>query len=405
MTEMHDERPFGRAAFGRVGGPGRPGHPAARSRRTALRAVASAVVAAIPLAACSGGDSDAGPTISVAATDTTCSPSATSATAGTTHFTLTNKGKRVTELYIMRADGSIAAERENIGPGTTATLTAELGAGDYKIRCRPGGTGEGVYAALKVTGEVKAAASDPRLTSAVDTYRQYVLEQSKASLAGAAQLRAAIAAGDVAKAKALYPASRVGWERIEPVAESFGDIDPKVDLREADLAAGQTWTGWHVIEKGLWVTNSTAGLLPVADQLIVDLKDLVARVPGAQITPTSMANGAKELLDEVATGKVTGEEETFSHTDLVDFQANIDGAQTVHELLQPVVTVTNRDLATRVDAAFSALQQRLSTLRTGAAGTAFVSYDKVDEQTRRALSADVNALAEPLSGLAAAVAS
>ena len=30
----------------------------------------------------------------------------------------------------------------------------------------------------------------------------------------------------IAGAKALYPVARTYWERIEPVAEVFGDLDP-----------------------------------------------------------------------------------------------------------------------------------------------------------------------------------
>ena len=68
---------------------------------------------------------------------------------------------------------------------------------------------------------------------------------------------AAVKTGDVEKAKSLY--ARPGWagRAIEPVAESFGDLDPRIDLREADLETGQTWTGWHRIEKALWGRPAT----------------------------------------------------------------------------------------------------------------------------------------------------
>ena len=42
------------------------------------------------------------------------------------------------------------------------------------------------------------------------------------------------------------------YERIEPVAESFGDLDPALDARQADIEEGKEWTGWHKIEKDLW---------------------------------------------------------------------------------------------------------------------------------------------------------
>ncbi len=176
-----------------------------------------------------------------------------------------------------------------------------------------------------------------------------------------------------------------------------------MDLREADLEDGQTWTGWHVIEKGLWVKKSTDGLTAIAEGLVKNLQTLGARVPDADITGTSMANGAKELLDEVATGKITGEEEAFSHLDLVDFQANVTGAEKVYDLLKPVVAQSQPDLATQLDATFAALQTELDAVRTGPGVTEFPSYDTVDKASRDKLSAAVDALAEPLSHLAAAV--
>ena len=208
---------------------------------------------------------------------------------------------------------------------------------------------------------------------------------------------AAVKAGDVERAQALYAPSRRPWEAIEPVAESFGDLDPKVDLREADLEPGQAWTGWHRLEKALWVDGSTAGLAPVADQLVADVTDLQGRVQNADLSVASIGNGAKELLDEVATGKITGEEEAFSHTDLVDFAANVDGARTAFDVLRPVVDDT--DLVAELDGAFADVA---AALQPYARGDGFVSYDTVDEAGRRELARVVDALSEPLSRLSSA---
>jgi iron uptake system component EfeO len=363
------------------------------------------VVAALTLSGCS--EKATGSAIAVKASDTECAPAATKLNSGITTFEVDNTGSKGTELYILRPNGSTVGERENIGPGTKVKLTVELSAGDYVVRCRPGDIGDGIKTAIKVTGSTKAVQADARIQGAVKSYRGYVAAESADSLALAKQLRTAIAAGDLAKAKIVYAGSRVGWERIEPVAESFGDLDPRVDQREADLEAGQKWTGWHVIEKGLWNTTatsaSTKALTPVADQLVKDLEELIARVPSADITGTSMANGAKELLDEVATGKVTGEEEAFSHLDLVDFQANVTGAAKVYDLLKPVVIQAQPDLAKQLDQTFAALGKELDSLRTGSGPTGFPSYATVPKTTRDTLANAVNALAEPLSHLAAAV--
>lgn len=95
-------------------------------------------------------------------------------------------------------------------------------------------------------------------------------EQADALVPLVQGLAAAVTVGDVARAKALYAPSRVPWETIEPVAESFGDLDLAIDAREADPEPGQAWTGWHRIEKTLWAQGSTVGLAPVAAQLVKD---------------------------------------------------------------------------------------------------------------------------------------
>lgn len=366
-----------------------------------LPAVAALAVI-LPLAACTQDAPESG-AIDVVASESECTPSRTELSAGVTEFRVSNQGNQATELYVLRPDGSIVSERENIAPGVSAAITVELAAGDYSLRCRPNDSSDGVTTAIKVSGDAASAATDPRLTEALAAYRTYVEKNAEDSLTKTKEFAAAVKAGDVAKSKALYAPSRVGWERIEPVAESFGDLDPRIDLREADLEAGQTWTGWHVIEKALWANNTTAGMGPVADQLVADVTDLANRVRKVEITPTSMANGAKELLDEVATGKVTGEEEAFSHTDFVDMKANVDGAQEVFRLLSPVLKEKNATLATQIEAGFTRVNARLDTLRTGPGVTDFVPYTNLDDAGRRTLSADVNSLAEPLSGLAGAV--
>jgi iron uptake system component EfeO len=375
--------------------------------RPALAAAVLAGTVAV-LAGCSSSSpsspaADNGATaVTVTGTDTACTPASVQVPAGTVTFRLANTGSRVNELYVLRPDGSIAGERENVGPGTTGELTVELAAGSYTLQCKPGMTGDGIRATITATGGASAtAAPNPRLTQAVAPYRGYVLAEARRSLAGARALAAAVKAGDVATARSLYAGSRVGWERIEPVAESFGDLDPRIDLREADLEAGQTWTGWHVVEKGLFAAGSTQALGSVADRLVADLEELVRRVPQAQISALSMASGASELLDEVSHTKVTGEEEAFSHTDLVDIQANVDGARQVVRLLEPALTATSPDLVSRLTASLAQLQGVLDTHRTS--GT-FRPYTAVSQPQRRALSDAVDAASEPLSRLAAAVA-
>ncbi|MGW3955948.1 iron uptake system protein EfeO [Streptomyces sp. NPDC004752] len=365
---------------------------------------ATAVAALTALTACTAkSDAKDGDAIQVTAADSTCDTSTKSVPAGQVTLQIENKGSRATEVEILFPDDRIVSEKENIGPGTKYTLTAEVKAGSYEIACRPGMKGHGVRQKLTVTGG-STAKRDPKLDEAVAEYRQYAQDQADETLPRVETFVRAIKDGDLAAAKKAYAPSRLGWERTEPVAESFGDIDPKVDVREDGLEEGQKWTGWHRLEKSLWHDKKIGTAeKTLADQLVKDLKDWQKRVGTAEITPTSMANGAKELLDEVATGKVTGEEDRYAHTDLVDFKGNVEGARKAYELLKPVASKNDATLTGELDKQFAALDTLLDKYRSDPASYEFVSYDKVTEEQRKELSDAVNALAEPLSKLAAAV--
>lgn len=373
--------------------------PSSRLRPAALPV--AALLAAATLTACGGSSAEGGSAgtakniVNINATDTNCELDKTAFEAGTVHLAIKNSGNKVTEVYVYQGK-RIITEKENIGPGTAYKLTASLKAGSYQVACKPGMTGDGIRTAIKVSGS-GGTNVNPQAAKAVAEYRAYVQSQVDKYLPAVDEFVAAVKAGDVAKAKATFATSRFGWESIEPVAESFGDLDPRVDLREADLESGQQWTGWHRIEKELWVKNGTLGMGPIATQLATNVRELQSKVPTAQMSVTSIGNGAKELLDEVATGKISGEEDIFSHTDLSDFQANVDGAKKAFEVLKPLIV--DNALVTQLDTEFANVQAALDKFQKG---DGFVSYDTVGKDGRRELSRVVDALSEPLSKLTAA---
>ena len=166
----------------------------------------------------------------------------------------------------------------------------------------------------------------------------------------------------------MFPTTRTYYERIEPVAESFpDDLDPRIDLREADLEPGQKWTGFHRLEKDLWVSGIQPDSAAIADQLVADVKELAAGVksPEWTIDPTQIAGGAQGLLDEVAISKITGEEDIFSHTDLWDFNANVEGSQTAVASVRPILDERDPELGKRVDQRFADVEALLAKYRDG----------------------------------------
>jgi len=401
-----------------VTGPSRP-RPTAARRRAGLALTATGALLALPLlSACTdntapaGGDDGDPRAVTVQATDQGCSVSSASAPSGNLTFSVTNAGTKVTEFYLLASDGlRILGEVENIGPGLSRDLVLSAPPGSYFTACKPGMVGEGIRSAFAVSDSGDSAApsgTDAQLVATANkNYAAYVKDQTEQLVAKTDAFATAYAAGDDAKARDLYPRARVHWERIETVAESFGDLDPKMDLREADLEAGQKWTGWHRIEKDLWPARAkgytpltTAQRKTYAADLVQNTATLQGKVKTSTFTVDQIANGSRGLLDEVATGKVTGEEEYWSRTDLWDFQANVDGARVGFEGLRPVVQQKDPALDTEIDERFTALQELLDQHRRGAG---FVSYDDLSTGEVKQLSDAVNALAEPLSRLTAAV--
>ncbi len=378
-------------------------------RAPAGRRLALAALPLVPLALLGACASDPEPasapgggqgsdSVQVSASDDACDLSSTELTAGITTFAITNDGSTVTEVYVYEGD-RIVTEKENIGPGTSYDLVVDLAEGEYQVACKPGMVGDGIRTDITVSAAGAAGQDDPQATAAVAEYRDYVQGEADKIPGLVRQLLSAIESGDRAAAQAAYAPSREPWEAIEPVAESFGDLDPRIDIREADLEADQHFTGWHRLEKALWTGEDLAPMVPVAQQLLADVTELTERVPHAAITAVSIGNGAKELLDEVASGKITGEEEAFSHTDLVDFAANVAGAEKGFEVLRPLVERNDPELATVLDSKFAAVDAALAEHATA---DGFVSYDTVTESERQALARAVDGLGEPLSHLAAA---
>jgi iron uptake system component EfeO len=348
--------------------------------------------------------------ITVTSTKDACTLSTTTAQSGPLTFTIKNDGDQVTEFYLYSEDGlRIVGEVENIGPGLSRDFTIQAAAGTYVTACKPGMVGDGIRGKLiveKSANEPTANADDQKIIdTATANYAAYVRDQSDQLLAGTKKFAAAYAAGQDDDARALYASTRLHWERIEPVAESFGDLDPQLDAREADLEKGQTWTGWHRAEKDLWAPKgftpqTTAQRKALADKLVTDTEELVKRTKSVTFTADTLANGAKSLLDEVAKSKVTGEEEAFSHTDLWDFQGNIEGAKIAYEELRPLLVKKNPDLAKQLDTRFADTQKELNKHKTA---DGWKSYTDLTQAEVRALSTSVNALAEPLSKLTAEV--
>jgi iron uptake system component EfeO len=367
--------------------------------------VAMAIAGALTLSACgSDGDPQAGEgenadeqiqVVAVQLTDQGCSPTAAEAFAGPTTFEATTDRTDEPELEILDGD-LLLGEVANLAPGLTGTFSLTLEPGEYQMRC--GRHSDPVTGTLTVTGGVGADTSEAA-DAAVETYREFALGQTKILIARTQEFADAVQTGDIAEAKDLFAYAREPYERIEPIAEAFGDLDPAIDAREGDVPEAK-WTGFHRIEKALWVDEDLTGMAPVAKKLVADVRLLQELTRQVDLEPAQVANGASELLGEVANSKITGEEDRYSHTDLWDFEANVEGSKAAFDAVKPLIPADQAALVAEIEAGFDDAVDVLDPYRKG---DGFVPYTDLKEQDTTTLAQTIDTLAEPLSQVAAIV--
>jgi iron uptake system component EfeO len=339
-------------------------------------------------------------TVAINFTDDGCPPEPATVDAGAVSFTVANKSAgRVTEAEVLQ-DGRILGERENLTPGLSGQFSLRLAAGQYVVYCPNAKSDRATLTVKPVGGATAAPSTDASLTAAVTAYRGFLQNRANALLPATKAFAAAVKTGDIAKAKQLFAPARANYEAIEPVAESFGDLDPEIDARVNDVASPSQWTGFHRIEKALWQDKSLKGMDPYADKLVADVTKLVQLIPSAKLQPAAIANGAVDLLGEVANSKITGEEDRYSHTDLWDFEANVDGVREALDVLSPTLRTRAPALLATANTQFNAVDAALSSYKTP---DGYVNYSTVGAAERRLLTTLVNTLAETMSKVAPAI--
>ncbi|MDO5640972.1 MAG: iron uptake system protein EfeO [Paracoccus sp. (in: a-proteobacteria)] len=252
---------------------------------------------------------------------------------------------------------------------------------------------------LTLTGTARAEVDPLDLVEPIAEYKVYVTERTAELVTGVTEFTDAVKAGDIERAKYLFPRVRVPYEQIEPIAELFSDLDASIDSRADDHEGAEQdpdFIGFHRIEYALWDQNSTEGMDPVADKLLADVTELHARIADLTFPPEKVVGGAAVLMEEVAATKISGEEDRYSHTDLWDFRANFDGAYKIVELVRPLIAESEGDFLTKVDSNFARVDEILAKYREG---DGFVSYLELTDADRDVLAVAVNTLAEDLSTL------
>lgn len=350
----------------------------------------------------------------------TCKLDTASVPAGPVTFTVTNASAAgITEIELLQ-DQRIVGEKENLAPGLDpVSFTVTLNGGGYKVYC-PGAASE--YLDFTATGQAPAAPTGTVQTILADgtkTYAAYVVDQVNQLNSSVKTLDAAIQAGDLEHAKQAYAKARPFYERAESSVEGFvlpgfavddnaGNLDYLIDMRQSTpVDAKVGWKGFHAIERDLWqggaITPATKAL---SSELVANVAKLDGIVQTLQYKPEDLANGAADLIEEVQNTKITGEEEAFSHIDLVDFAGNVEGAQQAYAALRPGLQKIDLALTTQLDQQFSAVLTALDGYRDPSALGGFKPWvPQLQSTDAPKLTAVIQPLHESLSTVAQKVVS
>ena len=346
-----------------------------------------------------------------------CTLSSDTAKAGPVTFTVKNVSSTAISEVELLSNERILGEKENLAPGLGAvSFTATLTGGQYKIFC-PGAAKQLV--GFTVTGKTATVANSVTgaLNSGIEGYAAYVTQEVTNMISATNALKTAVDSGDVAAAQKAYALARPYYERVESDVDGFllpganatdnaGNLDYLIDMRASNLDPSVGWHGFHAVERDLFQAKTiTASTKQLASELATNVQKLDALTKSLTYKPEDLANGASDLLEEVQSNKITGEEEAYSHIDLVDFAANVEGAQQAFAYLQPGLTKIDPTLTRQIVSQFATVNTLLDKYKDTAALGGYVSYtDSLRASAGPTLSAAVEALHEKLATIAAKVA-
>jgi len=324
-----------------------------------------------------------------------CEPNALTVPAGHASFRIINRSDRAVEWEIL--DGVLVVEeRENIAPGLSQVINANLLPGDYAITCgllsNPRGTLH-VTPTAESDAQAKAKPSMVAFIGPLSEFRVYLSSQGGALVKAVTVLQQAIAAGDLAQAQALYAPAREAYQRLAQLDNAINARADYFEQREQDPA----FSGFHRLEYSLFQQHSLDGLAPVAQRLVTDVTTLKQQLLAQSLPPEQLVSIVVRNLNSLADVRAaSGEEERYSHIDLNGFAANLQVARKVVDLMRPLLVKSAADLLPAIDSALNAFDSELDGLKVN---DRYPSYDKVTADQRKQIGDKAKALAVALDGI------
>jgi iron uptake system component EfeO len=328
-----------------------------------------------------------------------CEPNALTVPAGHASFRIVNRSDRAVEWEIL--DGVLVIEeRENIAPGLSQVINANLAPGDYSITCGLLSNPRGTLHVTPTAASDAAAKARPSMVAFVgplSEFRVYLNSQGGALIKAVTALQQAIESGDLSQAQALYVPARTAYQRVAPAAQRLAQLDNAINARADYFEKREQdpgFTGFHRIEYALFEQRDLSDLAPVAQRLLTDVRTLKQQLLAHSLPPEQLVSIMVRNLNGIADVRAgSGEEERYSHSDLNGFVANLDATRKVVDLLRPLLSKSAAGLLGKIDTALYAFDAELNAFKVG---DGYASYDSVSAEQRNQIADKAKALATAL---------
>jgi high-affinity iron transporter len=371
-----------------------------------LSAIALAAAGGIAVAA-SAPRSGGGVALELAQAPGLCGTPPSALSAGPVTFQVTDESRDFVDVYVIGATGDdVYAEIQELAPHASLPLTADLGAGDYAVRCVFGNGKIGTSAAIRITGTTNEAVPGYRampdldLETPVHEYSTWIDSRLPVLAADTRTLAADVAAGDIPAAKQAWLTAHLDYERLGAAYNAFGDFDGKIDGMANGLPNGvedSGWTGFFALEYALWHAEPLAKVQALAKGLAANVAGLQQDFPSEEVDPGDLPLRTHEILENALQFQLTGIADYGSGTTLATIYANTQGTAELLGILTPLIKRADPRLLSAAQQGLAALQRDLTAEHVGT----WTPVAQLPTSARDRLDADLGQLLETLAGVPA----
>jgi len=309
-------------------------------RKTRLRIIALLAVTA-SLTACG---SSGGGTAAISFNSASCGGAWTLGKPGWHTFELYNADNVGGEIDLIDPGTSgIYAEVDQFGPGTTQTMSLDVGSGRYAFRCLFEDTGPMTGRTVTVPGHTRGSTATVPVTyndlvAPAKQYQAYVAAGLRTLGRQTGTLAGDVRRGNLAAARRDWLPAHLTYERLGAAYDAFGNFDDEIDGRADALGVhNPKWTGFYRLEYGLWHGQPASELAPYAAKLVTDVRSLLASWPKTEIPLIDIGLRTHEILENALEFQLTGHDDYGSGTTLATTLANITGTRELLSLLHPLL--------------------------------------------------------------------